>query len=727
MRVTLDSPLGTRVGKAAAQRLEKADLHTVRDLLEYAPMRYYTWGKLTDIRGLEVGESATILANVVNQNMVQNRSGKGYRLMVDITDGKQKLTCTFFAKNPYMLSHHKKILRPGETVLVAGVVGEYRGSLQMVQPEFAQLEQNQKDAAAQQAGRPIPVYRAAGGLPSWKIGALTTSLLDQLDPKALPEVLPEHVRTRHGLMTYRQALEALHRPNQPVDWQSAKRSLAWAEALVLQTALLSRRLGEVEDEKRTAIAIDGGAEKLDEQLVKNLPFDLTSAQSAAWEKIAAEMDSETPLAGLLQADVGAGKTIVALLAMTRAAGSGKQAALLAPTDVLARQHHSTVTRLLEQAGIAIPVHLVTATRPTKEKEAALAAVASGEPSIVIGTHALLSEGVEIPALAMLVVDEQHRFGVAQRDHLRTHDEHISHMLVMTATPIPRTIAMTAFGDLDVIVMDELPPGRQPVETHLVSSENPLWMERVWQRAKEEVEAGGRVFVVCPRIDLSEDEMETDTLDLGAALSEGGTTAQFPAATEVHAELQEKSVLQGIEIGLAHGRRKSEENANTFSQFSSGKAPILVATTVIEVGVDVPEATMMVVLGADRFGLSTLHQLRGRVGRSSTPSVALLVSAPGDNPATKERLEAVASTTDGFVLAQADLRLRKEGDVLGEAQAGSVSGLRFLSVARDEDIITGARKAGFELLKEDPQLASAPGLRQAVIDRSGQDVVWLERN
>lgn len=726
MVVSLDSPLTTRVGKAAARRLEEGGLRTVRDLVEYAPTRYYTWGKLSDIGALEVGESATVLAQVLNQNMVRNRSGKGYRLLVDITDGNQALTITFFAKNPYMLNHHKKVLRPGETVLVSGVVGEYRGKLQMLQPEFAALEQDQEEEAAKQAGRPIPVYRSIGGLPSWKVGALITSLLDQMDLEELPEVLPPHVRARHGLLTYGQALEALHRPEEPVDWQSAKRSLAWAEALVLQTALLSRRVGAMRDSTQMALPLDGGKEKLDTALTVNLPFDLTGAQKAAWEEIGQNIAGETPMARLLQADVGAGKTVVALLAMTRAASSGHQAALLAPTEVLARQHYSSITRMLDDAGLTVPIHLVTASRPAKEKKAALAAIGAGEPSIVIGTHALLSEGVEIPDLAMLVVDEQHRFGVAQRDLLRTQKDHVAHLLVMTATPIPRTIALTAFGDLDVTTMDELPPGRQPVETHLVSAANPVWMNRVWQRAKEEVETGGRVFVVCPRIDMSEDEADEGTLDLGAGLSEGGVAAHFPAATEVHAELEQKGILKGIQVGLAHGRRRAEENAEAFLKFASGEAPILVATTVVEVGVDVPEATMMVVLGADRFGLSTLHQLRGRVGRSSTPSVCLLVSAPTENPVTKERLEAIAGTTDGFVLAQKDLELRKEGDVLGQAQAGHVSGLRFLSVIKDEAIIAGARQAGLQLLEEDPALSSAPGLRNAVLDRSGHDVVWLER-
>ncbi len=727
MSVNLDSPLTLRVGKTAARKLAEGGIETVRDLLEYAPRRYYTWGTLSDISALQVGQSATVLARVVNQNLVSNRSGRGVRLMVDITDGSSALTCTFFAKNPYMLSPHRRLLKPGATVLLAGKVSEYRGKKQMVQPEFEELEEDSKEAAARQAGRPIPIYRSVGGLSSWKVGALIRSLLDQMGEDAFPEVLPPQVRAAHGLATYQEALEMLHRPSAAVDWQTAQRSLAWAEALVLQTALLSRRMGELQDPNRLALPLKDALGGFDAKLASNLPFELTGAQKEAWREIGKDLASEAPMARLLQADVGAGKTVVALLAMTRAVSNGHQAALLAPTEVLARQHFTSITSLLDDAGVQVPVHLVTASRPTHEKEAALAVLASGEPAIVIGTHALLSEGVEIPDLAVLVVDEQHRFGVAQRDHLREQDGHVAHLLVMTATPIPRTIAMTVFGDLDITTMNESPPGRKPVETFLVNSANPVWMDRVWARALEEVESGGRVFVVCPRIDVSEDEGASDALDLGAALSEGGSTAVFPAASDVYEELKGKSTLKGTAVGLSHGRRSAEENAEAFTAFARGKTPILVATTVVEVGVDVPEATMMVILGADRFGLSTLHQLRGRVGRSETQSVCLLVSAPTENPTTRERLEAVASTTDGFVLAEADLRLRKEGDVLGRAQAGGASGLRFLSVVRDGGIIVSAREAGMELLEGDPMLETAPGLRRAVADRAGEDLVWLERS
>lgn len=725
--VRLDSPLSSHVAKAAARRLDEAGLATVRDLIEYAPKRYYSWGRLTDIAALEVGQDATVLARVVSQHLVENRSGRGYRLLVEITDGSSSLTSIFFARNPYMLSPHRRLLKPGATVLFAGKVGEYRGNRQLTQPEFEELEEESQEAAARRAGRPIPIYRAVGGISTWKLSMLITGLLDRVDQRELTGPVPKALRDAHGLMTYGQALEGLHRPNLDVDWQTAKRSLSWMEALVLQTALLAKRSGTSSQTmaapKLTGLGSVG--KDLAAQLSRGLPFELTGAQQEAWKEISADLTVKTPMQRLLQADVGAGKTVVALLAMARAVGSNRQAALLAPTEVLARQHYRSITSMLDNAGVHIPVHLLTGKRASAEREAALTALASGEPSIVIGTHALLSEGVTIPNLALLVVDEQHRFGVAQRDQLRQQETHTAHLLVMTATPIPRTIAMTVFGDLDVTTMDQLPPGRKPVATHNVNAHNAAWMKRTWERAKEEVQEGGRVFVVCPRIDADETVGNAGALlpsDLGTAAS-----SDFPAAVEVHKELQEVPALRGIPIGLAHGRRTPEENAEAFAAFASGATPILVATTVIEVGVDVPDATMMVVLGANRFGLSTLHQLRGRVGRSDRESVCLLVSPPTENQTTTERLQAVEQTTDGFTLAEADLRLRSEGDVLGSSQAGRMSGLRFLSVIRDGSVISAARNAAADILAQDPNLEGNPDLRAAVKGRVGDDLVWLERN
>lgn len=720
---TLETPLGLVLGKAAVRRLDEAGIKTVRDLVYYSPRRYYTWGKLTSIGWLKPGDEATLLAQVVNTNLVANRSGQGVRFLVDITDGTQLLTCTFFAKNRHMLSPHQRLLRSGQTALFSGKVGEYRGKLQMVQPEFEELEDSSPEAAARRAGRPIPIYRAISGLPSWKVGALIKTTLDSLDPGSLPEVLPDEVRGRYSLLPASSALWNLHIPESEVDWQTAKRTLAWTEALILQTALLSERFDHEGEVIRRARGLVGANGKLLHRLIEGLPFSLTLSQQDAWEEIAADLAKQTPMQRLLQADVGAGKTVVALLAMVSAVESGGQAALLAPTEVLARQHFASLSRLLDQADVDITLHLVTGKRPEAEKVASLMQLAAGEPAIVVGTHALLQDEVDIPELSLLVVDEQHRFGVAQRDRLREGRDWVPHLLVMTATPIPRTIAMTVFGDLDVTLMKGLPPGRQPVATHLVSSQNEVWMQRLWERAREEIDRGGRVYVVCPRIDADVDDPGLG----GEAEDPDSDAAYIPAASAVLEDLRHQAALKGVEIGLAHGRRRPEENAEAFSRFASGQAPVLVATTVVEVGVDVPEATLMIVLGAQRFGLSQLHQLRGRVGRSSRPSVCLLVHGPTRSAVTSQRLEAIASTTDGFALAEVDLRLRSEGDVLGQAQSGRLSGLRFLSVRKDSGTIAAARAVATQILTEDPGLTEHTELAAQVRSSVGEDVVWLERN
>lgn len=748
---TLDTPLSLCLGKAATKKLTEAGLMTAGDLLYLAPRRYYTWGKLTNIGWLREGQEATALVQVLNANMVQNRSGRGVRFVVTVTDGQQNLSLTFFAKNQYMLSPHQRMLQPGATVLVSGKVGSYQGNIQMVQPEFEELEDSSPEAAARRAGRPIPIYRSISGLPSWKVGALIRTVLEGLDPNSVPEVLPGPVRDRYGLTTGLQALKWLHVPMQKVDWEIAKRTLAWEEALVLQTALLSGRLDATGKRIRKAHSLTTGVgahgasdpqRTMTETLIDALPFSLTDSQQFAWAEISGSLNSEEPMQRLLQADVGAGKTVMALLAMVAAVDTGLQAAMLAPTEVLARQHYVSLQKMLAGANLDIPLHLLTGKRPGAERDAALSALAGGEPAIVVGTHALIQDGVEIPNLALLVVDEQHRFGVAQRDKLREGRDFTPHLLVMTATPIPRTIAMTVFGDLDVTLMKGMPPGRKPVQTHLINNHNKVWMERIWSRAREEVEGGGRVFVVCPRIDTKLDEetetsedaeapkgsgAQTDGLLIDDATVDGSVDSDVPAASVVIDDLRHMPELDGIRIGLAHGRRTPEENAQAFAEFASGDVPILVATTVIEVGVDVPEATLMVVLGAQRFGLSQLHQLRGRVGRSDAQSVCLLVSPPTDNKTTAQRLQAMAETTDGFALAEVDLRLRSEGDVLGQSQSGRFSGLRFLSIRSDAGVIASARAAAEEILEADPSLSNYHDLKVQVTRSIGDDVVWLERS
>lgn len=782
-----EAPLVLRLPKAAARKLADGGFETVNDLLSYAPTRYYQWGKLTDISSLVVGEHSTILARVVSASVVQNRSGKGVRFLVQVTDGSARLTCTFFAKNAYMLSHHQRLLRPGSTVLISGKVGEYHDTLQMVQPEFEEVEEGSEIDAARRAGRPIPIYRTISGLPSWKIASLIDALLNAADDKISSDVVPDDVRTTHALFGHDKAIRMLHQPESPIDWQTARRSLAWEEALILQTALLGSRTGAVTQREELAstpghsaagrrsapslisgskspathgrdgtathedavleasadalaMSQDSSGQKLVEhgilttgatpatgrdrdlvtQLTQSLPFNLTASQQQAWNQIEIDIAQSAPMQRLLQGDVGSGKTVVALLAMLRAVESGYQAAMLAPTEVLARQHWYSLTAMLDRSGIQVPVHLLTSKRAAGEKNQVLSSLSSGEPSIVVGTHALLQDTVEVPNLGLVVVDEQHRFGVAQREQLRRGRRLVPHLLVMTATPIPRTIAMTVFGDLDVTAMSELPQGRKPIETFLVDERNTLWMDRMWQRAREEIDRGGRVYVVCPRIEADETE-ESDNKPTHSS----SDSQSLPAAMEVVEQLRAKPVFAGINIGLAHGRARPDDNAAAFAAFASGSAPLLVATTVVEVGVDVPEATMMVILDGTRFGLSQLHQLRGRVGRSNTPSVCM-ITFPGEiSETSSERLQAIAATNDGFALAEIDLRLRKEGDVLGKNQSGHVSGLQFLSVRRDASVISAARETAHQILSEDPTLENHADLAGAARKRAGDDLVWME--
>lgn len=721
----LQTPLNLRLPKAAATRLAKAGIVTVSDLVHLAPKRYTQWGALTPIGGLVQGEEATVQARVQSADLIANRKG-GVRLVVWVTDGTNAMSATFFAKNHWALTHHQRLLHPGAHVFLAGTIGSYRGALQMIAPQFEQVEEGSPEDQARRAGRLIPVYKSVGALPSWKIAALITSVLDDLADDDLPELISQQVRDSNALFGYREALEALHRPESPAHWTKARRTLAWQEALVLQTALLQGRA-----DRGRSHPVRPGRQYLD--LTQSLPFSLTKDQKKAVAEILADLEQCVPMQRLVQGDVGSGKTVVALAALLANFDSGGQGVLLAPTEVLARQHFASLSSLLACSGQDANLRLLTSKTNASAKDEVLQALASGQPGIVVGTHALLQQGVDIPNLTLLVVDEQHRFGVDQREVLREGRDAVPHLLVMTATPIPRTIAMTVFADLDVTTIKELPPGRKPVQTHLVDQRNRVWMERMWVRAREEVDAGGRVYVVCPRIDVTDqvdggDEPPAPELQGGEQAASGTDTAKGPpAALEVVESLRSMEAMRGIEVELAHGRRKTEENAQAFARFASGEAPVLVATTVVEVGVDVPEATMMIILDGTRFGLAQLHQLRGRVGRGSRPSVCM-VTHPGElGEVAASRLQALAQTTDGFELAEKDLALRKEGDVLGKSQSGRASGLKFLSVRRDEAIISAARAQAEMILEEDPDLSSRPGLAQAVRERGGEELVWMEKS
>ncbi|MBO0869956.1 MAG: ATP-dependent DNA helicase RecG [Micromonosporaceae bacterium] len=719
---TLDTPLTRVVGAKTAKSLaDHLELVTVRDLLYHFPRRYDERGQFTDIASLAVGDQVTVLAKVLHGNVRPMRNRGGELLEVVVGDGTgATLTLTFFAKRGRTKGFENQ-LRVGRWGLFAGKVTEYKRVRQLNRPDFLLLD----DAAAAEegldefAGAIIPVYPAAEKVPTWVIGRAVRVALDTLEGPADP--LPAALRADRRLVDLGTALRAIHRPESRDSLHAARRRLKWDEAFAVQVALVQRKLRAASWPARPRPRREGG---LLDAFDRGLPYTLTGGQFEVGERIAADLATAHPMHRLLQGEVGSGKTLCAVRAMLQVVDSGGQAALLAPTEVLAAQHYRSIGELLGPLGRAgeldstvdaTRVALVTGSLGAAARRNALSEVAGGDAGIVIGTHALLYEGVDFADLGLVVIDEQHRFGVEQRDALRTKAEQPPHVLVMTATPIPRTVAMTVYGDLEVSTLTELPAGRSPIATHVVPAvEKPAYLERAWRRLREEVAAGHQAYVVCPRIggdDAAED-----------APGEGRAVAVLDVAP-----LLESGPLQGLRLGVLHGRLPADEKDAVMRAFAGGELDVLVATTVVEVGVDIPNATGMVILDADRFGVSQLHQLRGRVGRGQAPGLCLLVTESAVDTPARERLAAVAGTLDGFRLAELDLEQRREGDVLGATQSGRRSQLRLLSLLRDRDLIAEARTAAITLVSEDVELEHHPELRTLVENLVGEDrAEYLEK-
>ncbi|MBN9159147.1 ATP-dependent DNA helicase RecG [Microbacterium sp.] len=712
MPLRLDSPLAVAVGDGNAKTLQKAfGMSVVADLLTHYPRRYANRGELTPILDLPKGETVTIVAEVMKVDVRDMKNRRGAMMTVDIGDGVGRMVLTFFAKYRGQLEWREKELRIGRRGVFTGKVGDYRGVTQFAHPQYEMFddELRARTQADVLVTTPLPIYPATASLTTWQIEKMIGTVLDALGP--VPEPVPDEVRREDGLLDARTALERVHRPSTKDEIAPAIRTLRMHEALTLQTALMQQRyLVRMLDATARPAKPGGLLERFDAAL----PFELTPDQKAVGETIAADLIGGAPMNRLVQGEVGSGKTLVALRAMLQVAETGGQAALIAPTEVLAAQHLRSITKMLgpQLAPLVMPT-LLTGQMSAPERRKAALRVAAGQALIVVGTHALLGEKTTFADLGLVVVDEQHRFGVEQREALRAKGTS-PHALVLTATPIPRTVAMTVFGDLDTSVIRTMPSGRAGIETFVAPlADHPGWFARVWERAAEEIAQGRQVFAVCAAIDTADGAQEADQERFADEEESRGPrwgVVQLQEALATHPS------LSAVRIAGLHGRMAADEKDAIMQSFARGDIDLLVATTVIEVGVDVPNASTMIVLEADRFGVSQLHQLRGRIGRGGVPGLCLLVTEAEQGTPARDRVDAVAATLDGFVLAEVDLDLRGEGDVLGARQSGARSSLKLLRVIKDADLIAQARAIAEGIIEEDPALERHEGLRDAMAQR-----------
>ena len=712
----LDRVLGDRTAKSFAKHL---GLRTVSDLLMHFPRRYSTRGELTPISEIPLGEPATVVADIVQVTERRMKGRSGSILEVRITDGHGFMTLSFFNQ-----AWRQKELRTGARGLFAGKVSSYQGKLQLAHPDYELFPEEISDEDAKRwAELPIPIYPAASTVTTWAIQRSLGVILDTLGP--ITDELPVDIVKQNELLSLDEAIRNIHRPEKHADWQAARDTLKFHEAFALQATLLQRR---AENQHIKATPRIAGKSNLLAKFDSSLPFTLTLGQVSVGQEITSDLGNSHPMNRLLQGEVGSGKTLVALRAMITVADSGGQSALLAPTEVLAAQHYKSIEKTLgEDLAKELGLTLLTGQQNTADRKRAMLQLVSGKAQIVVGTHALIADKVEFLDLGLIVIDEQHRFGVEQREALRLKGKQPPHVLTMTATPIPRTLAVTVFGDLDVSTLTELPAGRQGITTHVVQLSQPALVARTWQRIAEEVANGRQAFVVCPRID--EDDPGEELIQSGGAAEDDltyldGTDAQaaefakkpkqlLASALGMTDSLRKVPSLSGLTIETLHGRLSSEEKADVMARFTAKEIDILVSTTVIEVGVDVPNATVMVILDADRFGVSQLHQLRGRVGRGGNAGLCLLLTSAEEGSLALERVNAVAKTLDGFELSEIDLELRREGDVLGQSQSGGRSSLKLLRVLQDAALIQSVRNQVEALMTADPTLEKHPDLAESL--------------
>ena len=729
------------IGSKTAKLFEPLKIFTVGDLMRHVPRRYFSGTELSDLSVLREGEEVAVMAEVVDARTFNLPDRPAYRmpskprLEAVITDHRGKLTCTFFGQ-PRLINYWQSQLRPGARGIFAGKVTRFNSRLQLAHPDFVILDEHgdviggakHNASLASASGVPlVGLYPMAGKLRTWTIADCATLALESL--RGIEDPLPEWLRGAAGVVDMESAFRAVHQPTEKSVIDQGRHRMRFDEAFALQLTMAYRRADAA---SHHAVPRPRRADGLLDAFDARLPFLLTDGQIAVSEEIMADLAQTHPMQRLLQGEVGSGKTLVALRAMLAVVDSGGQAALLAPTEVLAAQHLQTITRMLGEFASggtlgapddATGVVLITgSTSAARRREATLQA-ASGAAGIVIGTHALLSSDVQFADLGLVVVDEQHRFGVEQRAALSAKANARPHVLVMTATPIPRSVAMTVFGDLETSTLREIPAGRADVTTVVVDAvQQPSWVQRGWQRIVEEVARGRQAYVVCARISSS-NAPGADGENLGSNAE--GEAAPAVAVEDLFEELRSGPLAQ-LRVEMVHGQLPSEEKDAVMGRFATGETDVLVATTVVEVGVDVPNASVMVIQDADRFGISQLHQLRGRIGRGAHPGVCLLLTTADEQSSARQRLDAVAATRDGFTLAEVDLEQRREGDVLGASQSGRRSSLKLLRVLRDADLIAQARTLAEQCIAEDSEL-SDPGLADIVLDVE-MDAAgdWLER-
>lgn len=724
-----DTKLANTLGRSAGKLTKSEKLVTSRDLLDFLPRRYLDVNKAGKLSEFEVGEQVVLVATVISGNSRRMRNQPNrlmYQAVIEDAEGQRAGLVFFNARG------HDKALTPGTTAVFYGKLDSYQGGLQISHPSYSRGD---LDAPDLYPGQLMPVYSHIPNVTDAGITRAVVMVLEALRADRVPDPVPQELLDRHNLLGQLDAYESLHLPIDHAHAARGRRRLRYDEALIVQVALAQRRARY--DDLRTTARRPLPAGLL-ERFDQRLPFELTQGQQEVSATILSELSRERPMHRLLQGEVGSGKTLVALRAMLAMVDAGAQAALLAPTEVLAQQHVRSIEAMLgdlAQGGTlgaaehATRVALLTGSMTKAQKQKVLLDIVTGDVGIVVGTHALIQDQVEFADLGLVVVDEQHRFGVEQRDALRMKGIAPPHVLVMTATPIPRTVAMTVFGDMDTSELRELPPGRPPITSHLVPAAKPGWLQRTWHRVAEEVAAGHQAYVVCPRIGEDDQVCDEETPDWALEADAPKETGRpIHGVVETLATLRREPALAGLRIEMMHGRMSAADKDAVMAAFSAGDIDVLVSTTVIEVGVDVPNATVMVILDADRFGISQLHQLRGRVGRGSGGGLALLVT-DSHNEDTLDRLAKVAENTDGFALADLDLELRREGDVLGADQSGRGTHLRLLRLTnkKDVELIELARQDAADLIAQDPTLQRHPELAALIAGQVDEErAAFLER-